>query len=312
VRFTKDTTWSAARKCQSTSTTTPTPRHKIQHACICGVITMNNQRRLYNIAASRPHRIEEEEAMMLVNSAESVNTNPAIYKLFTADTSQVYCGRSLLPNHKKKNDAADDDKIGLASILASSYRPARTRRPNIVPRDDGDDPAKTDLHRRSSTDSDSSMSTSTDGSSGSGSRRRSSTTSADGGTLRRRNSSSSVASGGGPTLRRKCQPLHRDQSFNQSVSSIMRPSRYSMTSSTHSLSSELNDSLHSSSQAPTTTAAPPKPRRISRRATLDGLPAPSMHTDFQRETYKRSNSDHQWVASGVDFSSSVEVYVFRK
>ena len=280
-----------------------------------GSITLNYLRRHYNITARTAHRIkeEEEEAMMLVNSAETVNTNPATYKLFMADTSQVYCGRSL-PNHKKKNDVADDNKIGLASILASSYRPARTRRPNIVPRDDGDDLAKTDLHRRSSTDSDSSMSTS-DGSSGSGSdsRRRSSTTSADGGGgMMRRNSTG--GGGGGPTLRRKCQPLHRQHS-NQSVSSIMRPSRYSMTSSTHSLSSELNDSsLHSSSnQAATSTATAPKPRRISRRATLDGLPAQSMHSYFQKETYKRSNSlDHQWVASGVDFSSSVEVYVFRK
>ncbi len=280
---------------------------------------MNYLRRPYNITARTAHRIKEEEAMMLVNSAESINTNPATYKLFMADTSQVYCGRSL-PNHKKKNDdVADDNKIGLASLLAASYRPARTRRPNIVPRDDGDDLAKTDLHRRSSTDSDSSMSTSTGGSSGSGSgsRRRSSTTSADGGGMMMRRNSTGGGGGGGPTLRRKCQPLHRDQSFNQSVSSIMRPSRYSMTSSTHSLSSELNDSsssLHSSSnQAATSTATAPKPRRISRRATLDGLPAQSMHSYFQKETYKRSNSlDHQWVASGVDFSSSVEVYVFRK
>ena len=70
------------------------------------------QRHNNNIAA-RAHVIEEE--MMFVNNeAESANPNPATYKLFMADTSQVYCGRSL-PNH---NDAVGD-KIGLSSLLAT-------------------------------------------------------------------------------------------------------------------------------------------------------------------------------------------------
>ncbi|KAL7491519.1 hypothetical protein ACHAWT_000843 [Skeletonema menzelii] len=256
------------------------------------------QRHNNNIAA-RAHVIEEE--MMFVNNeAESANPNPATYKLFMADTSQVYCGRSL-PNH---NDAVGD-KIGLSSLLATaaSYRPTRARRPNIIAREADDDDERAEaFHRRSSAGSDSSMSTD-----GSSCRRSSGTTSTPADSLKQK-STSGGSGGGGATLRRKCQPLHKCATVNQSVSSIMRPSRYSMNSSTHSLSSELNDSsVHSSNQ----------PRRVSRRATCEGLPAQSMHSYFLPESSHRSLSftsslDDQWVASGVDFSSSVEVYVFRK
>ena len=270
---------------------------------------------------------KQTEATMMYNKSDSINLNPATYnRLFMADTSQVYCSRSLLAN----NDEVEDTRVtnSLLESAASTYRPARNnaknRRPNtIIAREADDDDNDDDARRRADAALRGSVSsTSTEGSSSSSRRRSSAASSA----------SPGGGGGGGATLRRKCQPLHKCATVNQSVSSIMRPSRYSMNSSTHSIS---NEQLLTDNSVTTTTATANKAprRRVSRRSSEGGLPSQSMHSYFLRgsssssiiggnkKPQKREDSlnrslssaiDDPWVASGVDFSSSVEVYVFRK
>jgi len=285
--------------------------------------TMNNHNDSSAITSSAD---KQTEATMMYNKSDSINLNPATYnRLFMADTSQVYCSRSLLAN-----DEVEDTRVtnSLLESAASTYRPARNnaknRRPNtIIAREADDDDNDDDARRRADAALRGSVSsTSTEGSSSSSRRRSSAASSA----------SPGGGGGGGATLRRKCQPLHKCATVNQSVSSIMRPSRYSMNSSTHSIS---NEQLLTDNSVTTTTATANKAprRRVSRRSSEGGLPSQSMHSYFLRgsssssiiggnkKPQKREDSlnrslssaiDDPWVASGVDFSSSVEVYVFRK
>ena len=264
----------------------------------------------------------------MLDDKPEFNQSPSTYKLIMADMSQVYCGRSLSPNNYDDDDDAVVDDKRLTSLLetAISYRPVRKNTANKTNGrakanhdDENDERAEAALCR--SVGSVISNSTEEEGSSNN-SRRGS-----DGDTTLPGDKSTSVGSsnGGGnnnATLRRKCQPLHKCATVNQSVSSIMRrPSRYSMTSSSHSFTTSdvqlVNEnSIHSTSHIHN---APSNNRRFSRRASGErGLPAQSMHSYFlQRESLGNSQRslsslDDPWVASGVDFSSSVEVYVFRK
>lgn len=274
---------------------------------------------------------------MMIDKAE-FNQSPSTYKLIMADMSQVYCGRSLSPNDHDDGDAEVVDDRRLASLLdidtsdVVSYRPARKgatksgrAKANHIEHDERVEAAL----RRSVT-----CNYSTEEEEGSSSRRRSSDTTtttlpSDKSTSVTGNSNGAGGSNNNATLRRKCQPLHKCATVNQSVSSIMRrPSRYSMTSSSsHSFTTGdvvqevVNDnSIHSTGHIHTAPSSNTSRRRFSRRASGErGLPAQSMHSYFlQRETSlgnsqrSLSSLDDPWVASGVDFSSSVEVYVFRK
>ena len=120
--------------------------------------------------------------------------------------------------------------------------------------------------------------------------------------------------------RRKCQPLHRCASMNDSVSSILKPSKYSPSSS---FTSEVGDTTAATIAA---TAPATKSSRFLRRWSApsigsEGLPAASMHSFFLppsegkplNKLQRRPSCDtlDKWVADGVDFCSSVEVHVFR-
>eukprot|EP00986_Skeletonema_menzelii_P018813 scaffold26725_cov218-Skeletonema_menzelii.AAC.2 len=86
--------------------------------------------------------------------------------------------------------------------------------------------------------------------------------------------------------RKRCQPHHKCLSMNEALSSIMKPPRYS-SSNTRSIDSSATKPLlmrrNSMSSALSSSFSPSKPRR---------------------------NSADQWIASGVVFNSSVEVYLF--
>ena len=231
----------------------------------------------------------------MCSNSLAVNVDPNSYKLVMADTSQL-C--PVPPN----NDSVDDKKVtSLLEAAASSYTPARNnmkhnkdRRRNTTSRgvDDNTDALRTSVGSNHSTDSNNSI-------------RRHSAASTSGSSSTSGNNT--TTHNGGATLRRKCQPLHKCATTNQSVSSIMRPSRYSMAMSAHTLP---NDEVDNNSDDDTTNGKAPR-----RRSCNDSLPSQSMHSYFARPSGSAQRSfslDDQWVASGVDFSSSVEVYVFRK
>lgn len=290
---------------------------------------------------------------------DTVNQNPAKYnKLFMADMSQVYYPQNnklTSPSSEVvtvDNNSKNSDTTSLLMKNAkSSYRPARTNKNNgrheiaaeVAAAVSEEDPAAAAAFRRSvSPDLTEADSTSGDVKAAVG-RRASTTLLANIGERRRRSSShsrrhssppgseqetssASSASGGGvvgATLRRKCQPHHKCAAVNQSVSSIMRPSRYSysscMTSSSHS---SVANEVSFDNAASTATAAGKKASR--RRRSAESIPSSSMHSYFLpplsnskpslNKSHRRPSCDSldRWVASGVDFSSSVEVYVFRK
>eukprot|EP00984_Skeletonema_dohrnii_P026667 scaffold16037_cov139-Skeletonema_dohrnii-CCMP3373.AAC.4 len=92
----------------------------------------------------------------------------------------------------------------------------------------------------------------------------------------------------GNTIRRRSQPLHRCPSLNQALSSAMRPPKYSSA----------NTSCFDSSAT--------KSSRM-RRSTV----VPSMSSSFSSPSSSHRTSADRWIASGVVFSTSVEVYLFR-
>uniref|UniRef100_A0A7S2Q1S1 Uncharacterized protein n=1 Tax=Skeletonema marinoi TaxID=267567 RepID=A0A7S2Q1S1_9STRA len=93
----------------------------------------------------------------------------------------------------------------------------------------------------------------------------------------------------GNTIRRRSQPLHKCPSLNQALSSAMRPPKYS-SANTSGFDSSAN-----------------KPPRMMRRSTV----VPSMSSSFSSPSSSHRTSADRWIASGVVFSTSVEVYLFR-
>ena len=254
---------------------------------------------LKNNKANKQVKDNTNKATMCSNSL-AVKVDRNSYKLVMADTSQL-CPVPI------NNDSVDDRKVtSLLEAAASSYTPVRNnmkhnnnrRRRNTTSRgaDDNADALHTSVESNHSTDTNSirrhSSAVSTSGSS---------STSGNANTNNNNNN-------GGATLRRKCQPLHKCATTNQSVSSIMRPSRY-LAMSAHSVPGEVVDVNNSDNEDNDGKA---KPRR---RSCNESLRSQSMHSYFARGSTGKSQRsfslDDQWVASGVDFSSSVEVYVFR-
>ena len=153
----------------------------------------------------------------------------------------------------------------------------------------------------------------------------------------RSSSPSGDSNGGGTSIRRrkKCQPRHRCAKTNESITSILRPSKYSSSFSSsdditidniHLVSSGEGDS-HNNTATIETLATTTKKSSLFQRSskTSKGLPSASMHSYFlpsletstpplnKSQKLPSCNSlDGQWVPSGVDFSSSVEVHVFYK
>ena len=66
--------------------------------------------------------------------------------------------------------------------------------------------------------------------------------------------------------------------------------------------------------ADATTSSQPAPQRVRRRASLSDMTPPLPSSSLLNRAHRRPScaSLDGWVAHGVDFSSSVEVYVFRK
>lgn len=91
---------------------------------------------------------------------------------------------------------------------------------------------------------------------------------------------------GGTSIRRRSRPLHKCPSMNQAISSIMKPSRYSSACTIG-----FDSKATKSSQLGRTTL-------------------PSMASSSSSSS-SSSTSANRWIASGVVFSSSVEVYLFR-
>ena len=282
---------------------------------------------------------------------DSVNENPATYNLFMADRSLVkrldtaFTDRYLLSCRTISNNdlpslssSEVDSLLIKATVSSSCYRPARknsNRQHNNAKELDNDENAEASLRSSISTVSTEDSYSDTEATSqrnGPRRRRRATATSlvdldpTRSATYTRRHSAPDhgqeppppSSGSGSTTLRRKCQPRHRCASTNVSVSSIMRPSRYSLSSSIsssgHSVASEV-----AADNAAATNVFTDKVSKMRRRASLTSA---SMHSYFLspsnpplNDSQRRpscSSLDLQWVASGVDFSSSVEVYVFRK
>jgi len=122
--------------------------------------------------------------------------------------------------------------------------------------------------------------------------------------------SSHSEGGGGKILRRKSQPRHKCASVNQSITSIMRPSRYSSPNLASLLVKEDIDVFTTTSSS---TTNEPQLYPMRRHASLPSMAA-FMPPQLKSHSHKRPscNSLDGWVASGVDFSEFVEVHVFRK
>ena len=258
--------------------------------------------------------------MCLLPDSVNENHHPATYKLFMADRSQVYCGRYM-----SNNDLPS---------LSSSYRPARknsNRQHNNAKELDNDENAEASLRSSISTVSTEDSHSDTEATSQRRRpRRRASATATSlvdldptrSATYTQRYSAPDPppSGSGAATLRRKCQPHHKCASTNLSVSSIMRPSRYSLSSSISSSGHSLASEVDTGNATTTANVVTGKVSKTRRRASLSS--SASMHSFFLSPSNPPLNNsqrrpscsslDLQWVASGVDFSSSVEVYVFRK
>ena len=128
--------------------------------------------------------------------------------------------------------------------------------------------------------------------------------------------------------RRKFQPHHRCTFMNEFVSSILKPPKYSLSSS---ITSESGDSTAATIAATASTTVE-EPSRFLRRWSWsepsrgsegEDLPPVSLNLPFLpllpfevplNKSQKRPSRDKvdRWVAEGVDFCSSVEVHVFHK
>ncbi len=220
------------------------------------------------------------------------------YKLLTADLSQVICGRSLLDelaassssarfsDGDKEVQAVVTDQKRLLSDAYAAHTALHNRRDSVIT-----------MTKDGSTLDESNSSSLTDVSADAGidtaDRRQripaAMPTFPNQDNLKRdiphtSSATQSAPSRSGPTIRRRSQPLHKCPSMNQAISSIMKPSRYSSAckvgdSKATTKLSRLDTSL-------TSTAA--------------SSSSSSSHTSANR-----------WIASGVVFSSSVEVYLFR-
>ncbi len=234
--------------------------------------------------------------MMMCRTDGAFNQNPAKSKLFTADLSQVYCSRSMVDEFSSKGNkiqafARDDKKLRLCPSLLMNGRRHSVCCTEVV--------SRLDVSNASSITEDSTANSSDPAIS----QRRPATHLPDRNNMRHceqpsevvakldtsnassitepeMSSASTYSSSPSRTFRRKSRPLHKCVSMNQSISSIIRPSRYSSSNT-----SSVNSSRISSPSEGLDSSSSPPP---SRRTSLDG-----------------------WIASGVTFSSSVEVHVYR-
>ena len=117
--------------------------------------------------------------------------------------------------------------------------------------------------------------------------------------------------------RRKCQPLHRCESMNESVSSILKPSKYSTSSIIYSEDGDNTAATHSAQTA----ATKKSPRRFLRRWSAPSIgsessTAASTQTSLKNKSQNRPSSseemDEKWVADGVDFCNRVEIHVSQQ
>lgn len=119
-----------------------------------------------------------------------------------------------------------------------------------------------------------------------------------------------------PILRKLSKPKHRCVETNQSVLGIMRPARYSSNnlaslnstndlsgmSRRHSVNNLSAMGVHQSLEMPISTS-------------YSGLPRGGSNASFDVNNMKNgtnSMANASWVAHGVQFSKSMEVYVFKK
>lgn len=220
------------------------------------------------------------------------------YKLLTADLSQVICGRSLLDELAASSSSAgfsDGDKEVQAVVTDQKRSDAYTANTSLYNRRDSavtmtKDGSTLDESNASSLTEDSA----TDSIDMTGRRQRrpaamSTFPNQDNLKWDIPHTSSvsarqSALSRSGPTIRRRSQPLHKCPSMNQAISSIMKPSRYSSAR-------KVGDSEATTKPSQLDTSLP---------STAASSSSSSSHTSANR-----------WIASGVVFSSSVEVYFFR-
>jgi len=217
------------------------------------------------------------------------------YKLLTADLSQVICGRSLIDEFASSPASAacsDGDKEvqavvtdkKLRSDAYATHTDLHNRRDSVITTKDV---STLDELNASSTTDDSAA----DSIDPAGCQRRSARTTLPNQDNRRLDISDTSSerertlSRSGGKLRKRSKPLHKCPTMNQALSSIMKPSRYS-SACTIGLDSKATKPSYSGCTTSSSMSSSSSPS--------------SSHT-----------SAKQWIASGVVFSSSVEVYLFR-
>lgn len=128
--------------------------------------------------------------------------------------------------------------------------------------------------------------------------------------------SSSPVSGSRVTVRQLSEPMHRCSTTNQNVLGIMRPARYS--------SNNLVAMASPTSDPPTVGQTKNNSTNVRRNASV-GNNLSSMKTWTGRASAERvdgldtinsgelmeGSQSADWIASGVDFSNSMEVYLFK-
>lgn len=213
------------------------------------------------------------------------------YKLLTADLSQVICGRSLLDEFDSPStpgDFSDGDKEVQAVVtdkkrLSDAYtaHTALHNRRDSVFRKTKDGITLDESSASSITED--SVADSIDPAGRQ--QRPPAMTTLPNQDNRTRVIDAPLSRSGGRT-RRRSRPLHKCPSMNQAISSIMKPSRYSSACT-----------IGFDSKATT------KPSQ------LECTTLPSMSSSSSSSS--SHTSANKWIASGVVFSSSVEVYLFR-
>lgn len=114
------------------------------------------------------------------------------------------------------------------------------------------------------------------------------------------------SSGSRMTVRKLSEPMHRCSTTNQTVSSIMRPAKYS----SNNLAALGKSTLVNCGEKNDTN----QPSDVG--YSIDDDEKPTGDTSFGSNKISRcvsvpNFSDAKWIASGVDFSKSMEVYVFK-
>lgn len=245
---------------------------------------------------------------------EEFSNKYATYKRLMADMSQVYDGRKLtsfyyvnIVRGNQRNDISQAINGPLKNVRRAPLHKTSSQdsQGKAVP-NETDVTASGDEELLSSTDA-----ISSDSSSRSRSCDRTSTQTSPK-TTRPKNEGDK---GGKPkaVLRQKYRPRHHNATLNQSISGIMRPTRYSNNIDIHT-----NDATDATNTDDDNSANSNGEGRMQRRVSMSSmrrrtsLDSCCSSNSFGFSVQSSSDTNNSWVPLGVEFSANMEVLVFEK